>query len=138
MALPITSQPKPVVPGLNLLRSCRQVRREISYRVWNKPWNLRFPLLQESADAPFINLSYAVSLLNTEALARMASLSLTVTLDHQPFPIFGSISLRALSSFKGLRWLFIYLDLGSDPQTQPPTQVAAKIKEMPLLHGVMV
>ncbi|CAD0114277.1 unnamed protein product [Aureobasidium uvarum] len=137
-AFPLPGQPKAKVMGINLLQSCKQVRQELYDRIWIKTWYISFPFPSDRVDGPSIDLSYAVSRLNTEALANVTALHLNVDIARKPYSVFGLIDLQILAVFKSLIRVFVCFELGHIDQAQPEDQMAAMTKEIPLLTGYLV
>lgn len=116
---PLPFQPKAKVSGINLLRTCRQIREETLERIWYKLWALSFPLLKQS-DPSTIDLALATSSLHNLALAKIPMLDLSINIDASKTSSCGLINLQMLSSFKSLSWLSISVTCRSDYEGLKP------------------
>lgn len=103
-------KPKTVVKGINLLRSCRQVRAEVSNRVWRR-------LLSIDFNTSSFNMRAATSALNDSALAKIPIVRLSITIDPDALSSCGAIDLTGLSSFKSLSSLVLNI-MWMSPKTR--------------------
>ena len=103
-------KPKTVVKGINLLRSCRQVRAEVSDRVWRR-------LLSIDFNTSSFNMRAATSALNDSALAKIPIVRLSITIDPDALSSCGAIDLTGLSSFKSLSSLVLNI-MWMSPKTR--------------------
>lgn len=137
---PLRDKPKAKVKGINLLRSCRQIREETQDRIWSRHWIIQFPL-GPSGDktAPLIDFNHALSGLTTEALAKISLLQLSINLTHkQCSSIANPPNLQVLTELRSLLYFGICFSLGHPFEDLSPDQMETAIKEMPLLTGVMI
>ncbi|KAK6003669.1 hypothetical protein QM012_009440 [Aureobasidium pullulans] len=105
---PSPGQPKPTVLGINLLRTCRQIRHETQGRVWY----IELPL-EDQSDKTSIDIGLALTCMPDAALARIVWISLTVVIDPSTLSVLGPINLQGLTTLKTLRTLHIYISVGT-------------------------
>ncbi|KAH0339061.1 hypothetical protein KCU81_g7419, partial [Aureobasidium melanogenum] len=108
---PLPGGPKTAVMGINLLRSCKQIRQETHDRVWHAGWTIRFPLNSSS-----VNLRSATSAMSDLALAKIRILHLYITINPNALCPWGPIDLEILSSFKTLGGVAIVVNWGRPGQ----------------------
>ncbi|TIA60644.1 hypothetical protein D6C77_04014 [Aureobasidium pullulans] len=103
-------KPKTVVKGINLLRSCRQVRAEVSDRVWRRLLSIEF-------NTSSFNMRAAMSTLNDSALAKIPIVRLSITIDPDALSSWGWIDLTGLSSLRSLSTLILHI-MWMSPKTR--------------------
>ncbi|THV77091.1 hypothetical protein D6D28_00611 [Aureobasidium pullulans] len=103
-------KPKTVVKGINLLRSCRQVRAEVSDRVWRRLLSIEF-------NTSSFNMRAAMSTLNDSALAKIPIVRLSITIDPDALSSWGWIDLTGLSSLRSLSTLILNI-IWTSPKTR--------------------
>lgn len=108
---PLPTEPKAKVLGINLLRTCRQIREETSDRVWYRSWRIRLPLPKQSDPSP-IDLEFATSSMHELALAKISSVTLDIGIDPDDLPSCGLLNLEKLSSFKSSWLTFVFVRWG--------------------------
>lgn len=99
-------KPKTVVKGINLLRSCRQVRAETSNRIWNRGLCIGF------VTSP-IDMEFAMSGLNSSALAKLVHITISFNIDPDALSPWGPIDVKALSNLKSLFIVRLNVNWGS-------------------------
>lgn len=128
---PLPGHPKPRVMGINLLRSCKQIRQETHDRVWCEGWTFEFPSDTSSAD-----LRFATSSLHELALAKIRVLCLQIKIDPDTLTSWGPIDLEVLSSFKSLYGLSVSVHLGTpDKRTK---LVQSDLSKSVYLKGLVI
>ncbi|KAH0369267.1 hypothetical protein KCU65_g3372, partial [Aureobasidium melanogenum] len=107
---PLPGQPKPHVSGINLLQSCKQIRKETHERIWRRSWTVDLPLSNPSGHDS-IDLNLAMSSLNDLTLAKIDMLKLHFDIDPNSVS-WGPINLEKLSALKSLLMLRIVISIG--------------------------
>lgn len=105
---PLPGEPKTKVLGINLLRTCRQVRAETQDRVWYESWFINLPLSSSES----IDLGTATSSLHELALAKIFVLNLAIEVDPNDLSSCGLLNLENLSSFKSLWFIHVAVRWG--------------------------
>ncbi|KAH0384715.1 hypothetical protein KCU92_g4207, partial [Aureobasidium melanogenum] len=132
MEFPLPGEPKIGVMGINLLRSCKQIRQETHARVWFAGWTIGFP-----SNASSVNLRSATSAMNDLALAKIRTLNLDITIGPDALSPWGPIDLEILPSFKALCHLNIVVYWGR-PGQRTSIKPAEDPSESVFLTGLVI
>ncbi|KAH0157490.1 hypothetical protein KCU67_g7882, partial [Aureobasidium melanogenum] len=129
---PLPGGPKIGVMGINLLRSCKQIRQETHGRVWFASWAIEFPSIASS-----VNLRSATSAMNDLALAKIEALNLDITIDPDALSPWGPIDLEILPSFKALYCLNTMVNWGR-PEQRTSIKPAEDPSKSVFLTGIVI
>lgn len=135
---PLPGDPRPVVPGINLLRVCRQIYNDRSGYIWRNDWMIYFPLKKRlEQDTSPMNCTYAMSCLHLAALANLRSVFLLTSVHQNSQELWGPVDLRVLYELKSLSMLSIFVNFGSYNR-RVDSQKMTSIEESPFLTGFII